>query len=92
MGLINDDFEVGMGPDAVWTTLDERRTVAFPDHLIEIGVTGDGGVYAIDCSRRNSDGECPVVEWWYGFTPEQTTVAEDFGAFIWQCLQESASE
>ncbi len=84
-GVVQDDFVNSGVPDAVWLTLDLRRTAAMPDCYILVSDTGDGGFYAIDTSQRDSSGESPVVEWWPGFPEAEDNprfVAPDFGTFF----------
>lgn len=92
-GLVNDDFENSGIPDAIWLTLDERRTANAPQSLIFVSDTGDGGYYAIDVSLKTPDGESPVVEWWpgaEGVVGNGRIIASDFGAFLLQQVQEAA--
>jgi len=88
-GLIDDDFENSSVPDAIWLTLNERNESSLPHALILVGSTGDGGYYAIDRSRIDTQGESPVVEWWPLESPstEPRPIAEDFGQFLLQQLQ-----
>ena len=91
-GIIDDDFENSSAPDAVWLTLDDRRSSQLPKSLIVIGSTGDGGYYAIDRSQVNLDGESPVVEWWSGSpnaSDNRRAIANDFGSFMLQQVQEA---
>ena len=90
-GVIDDDFERPGVPNAIWLTLDERKVANAPHSYIIVSDTGDGGWYAIDLSKRHADGESPVVEWWPGATEavdNGKTVAEDFGAFMLQRVQQ----
>jgi antitoxin YobK len=87
-GIIHGNFENSSVPDAIWATLDHRKHGGFPESLIAIGSTGDGGTYAIDCAQRNAEGESPVTEWWPQAPEARTFVAEDFGAFIWNTIRE----
>ncbi len=65
-GLIDDDFEHSSVPDAVWLTLNRRRTTSVPDSLVLVSDTGDVGYYAIDVAQKDAHGESSVVEWWPG--------------------------
>ncbi len=91
-GLLDDNFEHSTVPNGIWLTLDERRSSGLPDSLIVIGATGDGGNYAIDVSQVNSEGENPVVEWWFGDPPHCKVVADDFGAFLWAAFRGDSRE
>lgn len=85
-GVIKGDFENSSVPDAIWLTLDERKTCKLPEPFIIVGDTGDGNYYVIDLSDRNPAGEGPVVEWSPGNRTSRV-VAEDFGAFLLQRLR-----
>lgn len=91
-GVVKDDFENSCVPDAVWLTLDLRKTADMPRSYILVADTGDGGFYAIDTSQHDSGGECPVIEWWPGF-PEADdnprVVASDFGAFFLEKMSQA---
>jgi hypothetical protein len=84
-GIVDDDFENSSVPDAVWLTLDERRSSELPKSMIVVESIGDGGYYAIDRSLVNADGDSPIIEWWPGFPDaagNRRIVAEDFGSFL----------
>jgi hypothetical protein len=92
-GIIHDDFENSGVPDAIWLTLNRRRTAGAPHALVFVCDTGDGGYYAIDTSRESADGEMPVVLWWVDQPLENCeVVASDFGAFLLEQVQWSAEE
>jgi hypothetical protein len=91
-GIIDDDFENSSAPDAIWLTLEERRSSHLPKTAIVIGSTGDGGYYVIDRSQLSTEGESPVIEWWPGLRSanrSRRTVADDFGSFLLQQVQEA---
>lgn len=88
-GVVDDDFENSSVPDAIWLTLDERKT-GTPDALVIVAATGDGGFYAIDLDKKSDDGESPVVEWWPGLPKadgNRRVVACDFGVFLLQQIR-----
>ena len=60
-GVINDEFNNSSVPNGIWLTLNERNNISLQKKLIVIYATGDGTYYAIDTSRIDNDGECPVV-------------------------------
>jgi hypothetical protein len=90
-GLVDDDFVDSGIPDGIWLTLKVRQEDSeFPRHLIIVAATGDGGYYAIDTSRRSSEGESPVVMWFPGPPGGHVEeVAEDFGAFMLQQIKQA---
>lgn len=90
-GVIKDDFENSSVPDAIWLTLDERKSSSIPSSYIVVGSTGDGGYYVIDCSTSSNDGENPVVEWWPGLD-QQKPVAGDYGEFFLRSIREAVEE
>lgn len=91
-GLVDDDFVNSSVPDAIWLTLDQRRTTGLPETLVIVYGVGDGTYYALDCGARGKDGECPVVEW---FSADRTppgslkVVASDFGALLRTLVDEA---
>lgn len=87
-GVIKDDFENSGVPDAIWLTLDKRKSSQLPNSHILVGTTGDGGYYAIDCSKSSGESENPVVEWWAG-PQQQKEVAKDFGEFFLRTIREA---
>jgi len=49
-GLINDNFEESSAIDAIWYTLNERKTGLLPQFVI-VATQGDGWLYCLDCSN-----------------------------------------
>lgn len=74
-GLIDESFG-GPVPDAVWVTLEERKSGSIPDHAIIVGDSGDGGWYWT--SLGNVDG--PVFLTAVTGTTEE--VAPSFPAYL----------
>jgi hypothetical protein len=64
-------------------TLDARADERFPPDLLVIEYDGMGGLISLDPSRKDEDGEYPVVAWDPGAEarggPER--LAEDFGTY-----------
>lgn len=92
-GVVDDDFENSSVPDAVWLTLDERKS-GTPNSLVIVASTGDGGYYAIDLDKKNNEEESPVVEWWPGIPNAEgnrRVVAADFGTFLLQQVRAAVS-
>lgn len=84
-GIVSDNFENSGIPDAIWLTLEERRSAGLPDMFILVGHNGYTGYYALDLSQPAINGECPVVEWHPDENPDHREhVAEDFGAYLWE--------
>lgn len=79
-GILHENFNDSGIPDAVWLTLDERRSTNLPLSLVLVSDVGDGSYYAIDCGSRNDEGDCPVVIWTQGGTQTEQ-VHSDFGEF-----------
>jgi len=78
-GLIGDDFENSGVPDAIWLTLEERKS-GLPENLILVYATGDGAYYAIDTSQVDPRGECAIVS--YEADGTVNKIANDYGEFI----------
>lgn len=90
-GVTDDNFVHSSIPNGIWYTLDERKNFQLPECLIVVGSTGDGGLYATDCSQTSDDGEHPVVEWWSG-PQKQSQIAHDFGEFFLNRIREALGE
>lgn len=91
-GVIHENFETSGVPDAIWLTLNERRSSSLPNHLVIVFATGDGGYYTLDTSERNDDGECPVVAWEPGRSTSGDNlprIADDFGRFLLETIERS---
>lgn len=91
-GLFDDNFINSSACNAVWLTLDERKT-GCPHSFIIIASTGFGPQYVLDSSQPDQDEEYPVLLWHCG-DPLNTTekVAKDFGEFLLQQVQQALAE
>ena len=90
-GVLNDEFINSGIPNAIWLTYNNRKDFNFPHHLIPIYDVGEGTTYCLDTSQINAEGECPVVAWpidGYEATPVLEIVAEDFGKFFLDMVQQ----
>jgi hypothetical protein len=66
----------------ICNTLDERNInidPPFPPSFVVIYDLGDGEKYCLDTSKMNTEGECPVVAWYFGRIEK---IYEDFGEFF----------
>lgn len=91
-GVIDNNFEKSGELNAIWFTLDERKT-GLPDSFIIISNTGYGPLYVLDSSQKDKNGEYPVLLWMPG-APEVPTekVNEDFGEFLLEHVQRALEE
>ncbi|HNO79908.1 MAG TPA: SMI1/KNR4 family protein [Phycisphaerae bacterium] len=82
-GIVDDNFESSCVPDGIWATLNQRRLAQLRNNHVLVGDTGDGNFYAIDVSRLDAGGDCPVIEW-APDVPENNflVVADSFGEFL----------
>lgn len=87
-GIIDDNFHDSAIPNAVWLTLEERKS-GFPVNLIIIYAAGDGAYYALDAEQKTTSGEYPVVSWTPGLSTSSAEVASDFGEFLLKSLQKA---
>lgn len=78
-GVINDDFENSSVPDAIWVTLDERKS-GLPHNLVIVYAAGDGTYYALDTSKLDDNGECSVVS--YESNGNLEVIADNYGSFL----------
>ncbi len=91
-GLVQDDLG-GSVPDAVWLTLEERRTW-LPAEYVIVAQTGGGEDYVLDTSRTGVDEECPILLIHSGDNTRESaeTVASDFGDFFLHQVEEALAE
>lgn len=91
-GIWKEDSEGTSGSAVIKMTLDSRKRWNLPHKYIIVGVSGYGPYDAIDISKPNEDGECPVImieindedpvtkekEW-----HEMEQLAPDFGTYLY---------
>jgi len=83
-GVIDDNFENSSIPDAIWLTLEERRASGLPHSLVIVYEFGEGTYVALDTSKADKEGECPVVAWVPDLSDVQDleVIAKDYGEFF----------
>jgi hypothetical protein len=87
-GVIDTDFEDSSVPDAIWFTLTERRDNDLPEGLVIVAQEIAGFYATLDTRGVGPGGEAPVVAWFQG--PETADrLAEDFGAYFLERLEEA---
>ena len=84
-GIVDDDPEVPLVPNAVGLTLAERKEGSLPNHLLPIYDLGDGTIFGLDFSASATD-EAPVVSWHADPQAGTEIEASDFGSFLLQVL------
>jgi hypothetical protein len=85
-GLIGNEAESSVAPDAVRLTLTTRSDVEIPSNYIIIYSVGDGEVFCLDVK----DNDAPVVTFTPGLSVEEQeaeVVADDFGDFLLDRVQ-----
>lgn len=81
-GISTNNFENSSVPNGIWLTNDERKKTNLDKDLILIGQSIEG-YYALDISKMDKNGECPVVDWHAGANRNNLEViAEDFGSYF----------
>ncbi len=91
-GIIDENFENSAIPDAVWFTLEERKSGALPKPYVIIGALGDGELLALDTSPAEKGDEGPVLLLPSGYSQpgaEIEILAEDFGEFFLRTVTEA---
>ncbi len=78
-GIIGNDFDSSGIPDAIWLTMQLRKT-GLPEHYIVISDEGDGAICVLDSNAANDDGEFPVLR--YELDGTVSLLGEDFGTFL----------
>jgi hypothetical protein len=93
-GIVNADFINSSVPDAIWLTLDERKSSNLPEDFVIIYASSDGVYYSLDCSHRNDAGECPIIAWVPGVSKKEENleyIAEDYGQFLFKTINQALS-
>jgi hypothetical protein len=85
-GIVDDDLEDPLVPNAVGLALAERKQGSLPDHLLPVYDLGDGTIFGLDFST-SADDEAPVVSWHANPRAGTEAEASDFGTFLLQVLQ-----
>ncbi|MBN3554066.1 SMI1/KNR4 family protein [Fictibacillus nanhaiensis] len=85
--------EVGI-PHVKWITLELRKDVNLPNHLVPIYNTGyDNEYYCLDCSKisDSEDDNAPVISFISADESEQEyeLIEKDFGTFLYKLLKEA---
>lgn len=94
-GIIDADFENSGIPDAVWFTLEERKTGGLPLSYVIIGALGDGELLALDTKGAAGGGEGPVLLLPEGYSQPGAvieTLSEDFGEFFYRTVKEALGD
>ncbi|MCT0162791.1 SMI1/KNR4 family protein [Lactiplantibacillus pentosus] len=84
-GIFTEDFENSGVPDVVWATLDERKLVKMPLHLVMIYNTGMGEVFCLNYRELNADQEPKITSYFPGFVEDNQkneVLYNDFGDFL----------
>lgn len=91
-GIIDADFENSGIPDAVWFTLEERKTGGLASSYVVIGALGDGELLALDTKGAAEGKEGPVLLLPEGYSQPGAvieTLADDFGEFFLRTVKEA---
>jgi antitoxin YobK len=86
-GIVNENFDNSRIPDAIWYTLEERKKVNLPDHLLVFYDTGSEELFCLDFNKLNFDGEPKVVVFVPGVDLQYQSyevISNDFGEFLLQ--------
>ena len=87
-GISSNNFENSSVPNGIWLTHDERKNGNLDKDLILIGQSIEG-YYALDTSKMDKNGECPVVDWYAGADRNNLEIiAEDFGIYFFNEINE----
>lgn len=84
-GIFTEDLENSGVPDVVWATLDERKLVKMPVHLIMIYNTEMGEIFCLNYKELNANEEPKVTSYFPGFdenAQKNEILYNSFGAFL----------
>jgi len=87
-GIIDNEFEDAGIPDAIWLTLELRRSVGLDLNYVAFSEQGDGSYYVLDTGTSDEEGENPVIL--VSVDGEvMETLFPSFGAWLLSELEES---
>lgn len=84
-GVFKEDFENSGVPDAVWATLNERKLVNMPAHLVILYNTGMGEMYCLNYQELNENSEPKITSYFPGFSEDSQkneALYNNFGEFL----------
>lgn len=90
-GVFREDFENSGVPDAVWSTLNERKLVNMPKHLVILYNTGMGEMYCLNYKDLNENNEPKITSYFPGFSEDAQTdevLYNNFGEFLLDMVNE----
>lgn len=90
-GVFREDFENSGVPDAVWATLNERKLVNMPKHLVIIYNSGMGEMYCMNYKDLNSNNEPKITSYFPGFSEDaqkNEVLYDSFGEFLLDMVNE----
>lgn len=89
-GLIGENFEDSGHPDGIWLNI-SSRSYGVPNHLVIVNGLGEGTEFAIDTSKPDQKGECPIVAVPIGYQGgfDLEVIANSFGEFFYNTIQEA---
>jgi antitoxin YobK len=80
-GIVGEDFVNSGIPDGIWCTLEERKNSGLDRKYLLVQSGGDGSYVAIDSSRCDVFGECPLVRLSVDGKPIEL-VSDSFGSWL----------
>lgn len=90
-GIIDEDFEDSSVPDAIWYTLNLRKSINLPANFLAIYDTGSEEIFCLDFQSTDAAGEPKVVALDLGYALDDQTIeviADDFGDFLLELVEE----
>ncbi|MHC5229400.1 SMI1/KNR4 family protein [Enterococcus sp. LJL99] len=94
-GVFREDFEDSGVPDAVWFTLDKRKLINLPKHLVILYNTGMGEMFCMNYKKLNSYDEPKITSYFPGFSEEEQTneiLYDNFGEFLLDMVIEEINQ
>lgn len=88
-GITTNKFQNASVPNGIWYTLSERKESQLPNNYVVIYNTGDGELFCLDIP--GDEKEAHIVTFEPGLDPDEQArevVAEDFGSFLLQMINE----
>jgi hypothetical protein len=89
-GIHDNDISLGDRGNVCADTVRNRSSIGLAEHYVVIYNPDDERVWCLDCARRESNGECPVVAIDVFGRKKPRDLAQDFAAFFLKHLESHA--
>ncbi len=90
-GVVDEDFTHSAVPDAIWMTLEARRSGGLAPRYVIIGALGDGSFDCLDTAHLDAAAEAPVVQLSADFE-DPVKLADSFGEYFLTEVEDATAD